>query len=473
MPLFPSPARNRSTLTLGACGVVCLGITALASLPAAQDRYEPEITTRGDPEAGRAYLLYGDYIGSGVPAELYEVLAQAQPPEEPRLERRGKSGDLPRSLNRFEMPSGAEVVAGVTCLGCHASMFRGELVIGMGNSLSDWTEGREFDAQRIRDLAGLIYEEQSPEMASLEQFLRGVEALQGKTAMPFRGVNPAFRFEELAAAHREPSDLSWQEQRVFEPLDRPFGSDVPAWFALEKKDKLYLNGLGRGAWTKGLQQINVVGIADASDAARNHEHMDDVLAYIYALEAPQYPGPIDRELALEGAEVFNRDCASCHGTYAGIGEGEETFPNKLIPADEVGTDPVYADALVEAPLTGWYHRSWYATSEPTSHAVPSRGYIAPPLDGIWATAPYLHNGSVPTLRALLNSDERPTFWRRSFDDEDYDLDAVGWRYTVEDGPIDAKTYDTTIPGYGNGGHTYSDDLSVRERRALLEYLKSL
>jgi hypothetical protein len=58
------------------------------------------------------------------------------------------------------------------------------------------------------------------------------------------------------------------------------------------------------------------------------------------------------------------------------------------------------------------------------------GYIAPPLDGIWATAPYLHNGSVPDLATLLKSSSRPTYWLRSFDDGDYDLTNVGWKCTT-------------------------------------------
>ncbi|MEO1128258.1 MAG: hypothetical protein AAFX05_00960, partial [Planctomycetota bacterium] len=121
----------------------------------------------------------------------------------------------------------------------------------------------------------------------------------------------------------------------------------------------------------------------------------------------------------------------------------------------------------------WFEESWFATTEPRSWSEPTRAYIAPPLDGVWATAPYLHNGSVPTLNALLDSTRRPARWRRSFRDDDYDLDAVGWKYEAVDAVTDTRTYDTTLPGYGNGGHTYGDDLTEAERRALVEYLKTL
>ena len=124
-------------------------------------------------------------------------------------------------------------------------------------------------------------------------------------------------------------------------------------------------------------------------------------------------------------------------------------------------------------FSNWYNQSWYAQSSPRSEAKPSRGYVAPPLDGVWATAPYLHNGSVPDLETLLDSKLRPKFWKRSFDDKDYDLTKVGWKYSVEANAKDKETYNTALLGYGNGGHTYGDVLDVEERKALMEYLKRL
>lgn len=93
-----------------------------------------------------------------------------------------------------------------------------------------------------------------------------------------------------------------------------------------------------------------------------------------------------------------------------------------------------------------------------------------PLDGIWLRAPYFHNGSVPTLRALLFLDERPARFHRAYDV--YDWDAVGF---VSAGPEAAKSgflFDTSVRGNGNGGHTYGQDLPVRDREALLEHLKT-
>ncbi|MEL6719462.1 MAG: hypothetical protein AAFP82_12160, partial [Bacteroidota bacterium] len=101
------------------------------------------------------------------------------------------------------------------------------------------------------------------------------------------------------------------------------------------------------------------------------------------------------------------------------------------------------------------------------------GYIAPPLDGIWATAPYLHNGSVPTIDALLNSKTRPTYWKRNIENYEFDETKVGWKYEEKNDGIGKMTYDTSIPGYGNMGHYFGDKLSTEERNAVLEYLKTL
>jgi hypothetical protein len=121
----------------------------------------------------------------------------------------------------------------------------------------------------------------------------------------------------------------------------------------------------------------------------------------------------------------------------------------------------------------WFNQSWFTTGDHPARLEPFMGYIAPPLDGIWVTAPYLHNGSVPTLEALLNSDLRPKYWGRDFDKPEYDYDKLGWKYTKEEKPGGKNIYNTDKPGYGNYGHTYGDKLTEKQRKAIIEYLKTL
>ena len=106
-------------------------------------------------------------------------------------------------------------------------------------------------------------------------------------------------------------------------------------------------------------------------------------------------------------------------------------------------------------------------------------YVSPPLDGIWLCAPYLHNGSVPTLRDLLNpANERPQTFHRGYDV--FDPVNVGFkepprRPTGRNGQLE-QTYplfDTREKGNGNQGRTYGTELSADEKGKLLEYLKTL
>jgi len=433
-----------------------------------------------DPAAGRRFLLHGDYIGAGIPLPLWKQLAAAVPKPVRYLDRDGVDPSVPDDMNQYRTPRGVEVVSGVNCLGCHASRFRGDLVIGMGNSLRDWSGARNSYAP-LKFLASITYADGAPERDVLREFIRGAEALDGTAFTPTRGLNPAFRFEEVAAAYRHPADLSWSEQPLYDIPDAGVWSDVPPWWTLRKKLTLYYNGMGQGDFARLIQQIGVVMISDARDAERTLPHMQDVIAYIKTLRPPAHPGPIDTALRDAGAEIFAARCADCHGTYsssshtAGV-PAHETYPNKLIPIDEVGTDPVYAQRIQSSGIHGWFNRSWFA-GQGAAYADATLAYVAPPLDGVWCTAPYFHNGSVPTLEAVLNSRSRPQRWRRSFDEFDYDTASPGWRFDAVPptfiGPPSRLDYDTTHLGCGNQGHTYGDDLSDAERRAVIEYLKTL
>lgn len=459
-----------------------LAAAAKADGPAVPPLPSPPPAKAPDPEAGRRYLLHGDYVGAGIPLALWKQANGNRPAENRRLMRDRVDPTVPDELNQYTRPSGAEVVGGLNCLGCHASHFRGEMVIGMGNSLKDFGSGASTTSYTpLRLLGAVLYKDGSPERETLREFLRGAQILDGKAGVPTRGLNPAFRFEEIAAAHRNPADLSWRTVPGFAYSPKPepgHWSDVPPWWGVRKKTALYYNGMGRGDPARLIGQIGVVMISDASDAERTLPGMRDVLAYIKTLRPPKHPGPIDEPLSLRGADLFAAKCADCHGTY---GE-RETYPNKLIPVDKVGTDPHYARRLLDSGLNAWFNQSWFAkgdkgAAEAAAYAMPTLAYVAPPLDGVWATAPYFHNGSVPTLDAVLNSKSRPTRWTRTFDEHDYNLSPPGWNFTAAPddfvGPPSRRDYDSALPGCGNQGHTYGDDLTDAERAAVIEYLKTL
>lgn len=275
-------------------------------------------------------------------------------------------------------------------------------------------------------------------------------------------------------------------------------------------------------------------------------------------------GNKDRPKPLGG----NGSCASCHGAYSPRFVHDPAFlqtpslagvAGHISPLAVIGTDSARSDMLTPTLRKGWDTTYWgypdgvegytpVDQKDPVTEAlddlIPNRikgvcgwqkaviGYQAPPLHGVWATAPYFHNGSVPTVEAVLNAAERHPIWQRQIEtigpvkgfDQSfaaYDFSKLGWKSTVltcaqipgnqllncnpldDNGPsliemiqnivngtvawaglvtIPDPTpggsdkrlvYDTRILGNGNGGHVFADVLTEQERKAVIEYLKTL
>ena len=252
--------------------------------------------------------------------------------------------------------------------------------------------------------------------------------------------------------------------------------DAPAWWNFHKKPNIYIDGFAQKGH-RGLMQFMMIP-ENGRDFFLNHEDdFRDVYAYISSLRPPQYPGKIDASMAEQGRVVFEQTCAECHGTYG----SKPTYPNRRIPINEIGTDPVRLTAL-EVAGRKKYARSWFAHAkedEEQTTVVDPDGYVAPALDGIWASAPYFHNGSVPTLWHLLNPTKRPSVWRpvsQEFDDEKVGLTAkveLKVPFTQLDAAIRRSYFDTNRFGKSNSGHDYPEELTDTEKRAVLEYLKTL
>jgi mono/diheme cytochrome c family protein len=207
------------------------------------------------------------------------------------------------------------------------------------------------------------------------------------------------------------------------------------------------------------------------------------------ITVPEWPAAfpaVDAAKAARGAELFGAQCAGCHA--------DRPTRDVCYPLDRIGTDPHralnFATPMKQggtfttavAPVLRQLKVQAYRTYKvpPDQQAVmngipddrvvwrTTRSYAARPLAGVWATAPYLHNGSVPNLYELLSPPERR---RTTFPvgHSEYDPDSVGIALTA---PRGTATFDTRQPGNGNGGHRYGTTLSEPERLALLEYLKN-
>lgn len=421
---------------------------------------------QGNAEAGLNYLIYGSYLGTGIPFEFLKKAATKE--KDTVLKRTGINAFIEPGANVFETDNGIRVING-NCFTCHSGEIDGQTYIGIGNSLESYDKNFSFQAKVLEKLIKRKYKADTATWNAYETFGKFYQALAPEIELNNPGANPAFRLTEACVQHRDPITLAYQEKERFEIIPYNLGADTPPLWHVKKKNMLYYNGSGRGDFTKLLMQASVLGIKDSTAARKAHVHFKDVLAWLESIEPPAYPKAINHELASAGLNIFEQTCSKCHGTY---GENE-TYPNKIVSLDLVKTDPGYALYTHQSPFNDWYNASWFSQSFPFSRMEPSLGYVAPPLDGIWATAPYLHNGSVPTIEALLNSRQRPAFWKRSKDSKDYDWDQVGWKYQTRSAGGGKATFDTSLPGYGNQGHYFGDKLTNEERKAVIEYLKTL
>ena len=350
-------------------------------------------------------------------------------------------------------PAGEDRVAWTqACMLCHGGRvpITGESKIGMPNT--------ELDMQTIYDDI----------------------AAAGKFRMPFalkfgmsRGRTNAFVFS-LELLRRRELDLTFRLSPVPMGEYQDYDLDAPPWWYLKKKTKLYADGLVTGDFTRSLMQFTM-GEPSGAKIRGWENDFKDILAYLKTIEAPKYPLPIDAELAVTGAQVFKQTCAGCHGTY-----GENVaYPNKTIPIEIVGTDAVRLHSL-NKEFRAYYKKSWFgqATSEVEGEA---KGYVAPPLDGVWASAPYFHNGSVPTVYGVLTEAARPRYFRRVGTIKDYNVKDLGLKVETLNAPAaqDAsgearrRVINTTLPGLSNQGHPFGFKLSEKEKRQVIEYLKTL
>jgi hypothetical protein len=204
------------------------------------------------------------------------------------------------------------------------------------------------------------------------------------------------------------------------------------------------------------------------------ESLDRIEGWIRDLPPPRSPFDVNREpgspyrldepRVVVGKAVFDQHCAGCHGP-----DGPRT--GTVIPVEEVGTDRHRVE-MWTAEAAKRYNAYEKDYDWGMRHFQDVDGYVAMPLGGLWLLGPYLHNGSVPTLRDLLRKpQERPVLFYRGYDL----IDPVNGGF-VSQGEAAERIgfrYDTRVPGNSNQGHRYGTDLPEEQKAALLEYLKTL
>lgn len=353
------------------------------------------------------------------------------------------NGGLPAGMRR----EGSGIA--FECMLCHTGRIAGTTVIGAANGTID-LESFFDDLQRMNELAPSLGLPSLPIPFDLDGFTFAAGA-HDAFGLGFRLVGP------LAAG-----------------LHTEFGAQrPPAWWLLKHKQRVYLDGSGDASGHNTMAATLVAfGITPDQIAARDEDFVD-IAHYIRSLQPPCWTlSALDAEKVARGREVFDRTCASCHGVHTGQAA---QFPNMVVDRSVVGTDPVRAERF-GADEAQRLNGSWFGNPPFT----PTGGYLAQPLTGIWARAPYFHNGSVPDLLGVLDPSQRPVRWRRIGSEiEDYDPERVGLRYKEIAVAPDPSTqggrlvYDTTRESMSDTGHTYGAALSAAERSDVLEYLRSL
>jgi mono/diheme cytochrome c family protein len=461
-----------------------LALAAVASSTAGP----PIGAAQPDPARGLELLLERAYVEPAFDQEAFDAvwqmweeplrtLAEQSSPDERRRMAYRRYGLIERPGDPAKRPLQFVVDARgnwtINCLACHQGSVAGAYVPGAPNAqFAMETLVGEVRAAKLR----------------LGKALSGLD--RGALLMPLGGsvgTTNAVAFG-VAVMHFRDRDMNRVDDRP-PPALVHHDHDAPPWWNTRLKQRMYCDDFApRGH--RALMQFIAGRENDAEKFRAWEDDFRHIEAYIESLQPPAYPLPIDAALAERGRAAFGRACAECHGTY---GEGAE-YPERVVPWEEIGTDPVRLRSLTATHRRDWGENWINAYGAAGDVLADPGGYLAPPLNGVWASAPYFHNGSVPTLWHVLRPASRPVVWRHADAqaatpqgvaapapfDGNFDWLRVGLAVeTVEATPprlsaaerrryFDARRFSKSA-----AGHDYPNVLSEDEKAAVLEYLKTL
>ena len=324
--------------------------------------------------------------------------------------------------------------------------------------------------------------------------------------------------------------------------DEPIGYTAPVslpWiWGLKYMAMIHYNGNTNSVALRNVGQslgLGAIILNEKLDSTVNLNNLDRLEKLVHKIPVPQWEKvfsgvselQIKESLLQDGKKVYEQSCQGCHESNHFVGPAGLLREYKMFPLERVGTDPNAAQNAVKAVGTVEFNRSifngvggikarYYQKNQisPEQQAVMEyralrgseffrdtlngfdrqaefknnfgdvqvgTGYKARHLSGVWATAPYLHNGSVPTLWDLLQEpSKRPQIFRAK--SRQYDTQKLGFVSQADSdligrvkkcGKDDQTCFDTSISGNHNTGHAYGTELSDTQKWALLEYLKVL
>ncbi len=418
-------------------------------------------------------------------------------------------------------------LTGGNCFSCHSGVVHGTVVAGLGSNAvmqrPPRPEGTE--TPNMMQLAAALSPAEKQVVAEAAQTGYGVRSpteertSRGDNFGPFGVWAHGAQLEDPANKGLAVSRAKTALTDIIENTLVPPVNPMP-WWLMKYKPNDYWYGDGN-PYDAGHFSFNFTGSqANANDIHEAHvASTAKALAFARETMSPVFPSALDGELVQKGADLFHGRtkpadtagfiaCTTCHGTYTKIGSepdygqpGSWTVDYDGTALRNVGTDPAYNEVVQTlAPvnehvtqLQAYFEAQGRPDLGTIYEPLEGKGYVPPPLVGVWATAPYFHNGSVPTVEAVLDSKLRPEIWARDQNPNAYDLESLGMVFrTVTREEVEASdrtmatapylsresldqlfVYDTSGFGRGNSGHQFGDNLTKLERRAVMEFLKSL
>lgn len=472
-----------------------------------------KIDTEEDPAWLFRYAETGTEFRSGIPYWIFRIMPKIF---EDEFEGKGydhfgfteddqsyyRSWPIPRgmALSDTELRSPLLKVkfalkrVSINCSGCHRGEYldaKGQRVLqdGMPNHTADLQAFKRFYATAFQDprfqadrviseINQALAEEGHAPLIEREQLLyRGLVALMKEMTKkrvsawmdPPRADNGPGRIDPFNAVKFEV--LNVPDDHTVATLDFPsVWNQGPA-----HREWHHFDGNTNESFARNYG--SVIGVGGIPSSV-NKQSVSKIGAWFDEFPPPAYPfAAPDAAAVARGAATYGKACGGCHGFYDRTSNSmrdKEKSPMFMQVDLKVGTDPERWKAFLPgtaAALNGYgaAHNLWKRDSFRGS-ADPG-GYLCGPLDGIWARAPYLHNGSVPNISELLKAPEErvKSFYRGN---RNFDQANLGW---VHDKPTEGDRslfpYDTSLVGNSNAGHPYT--VSPAERADLIEYLKTL
>jgi hypothetical protein len=462
----------------------------------------------------------GTEFRAGLPYWIFEVLPALFPDEfdHGKFEHFGFDADsddfyssqpLPRGLalcdTTLELPLyhmrlGLKRVA-INCSGCHRGEYtiKGSrhLVDGMPNHTADLQGFKKFVNRALR--SPIFTSDNVINAIDAELSHQGKAKLESEERFIYARIVEAMRLlgshatdAWMDAAHRPPNGpgridpfnavkfevLGLEDDGTAATLDFPaIWNQRPALRPWHHYD-------GNTASSSARNFGSVIGVGGIAMSV-NKELVRSVGEWIdWDLRPPDYPFTMpNSEDVVKGHQVFDAKCVRCHGSYdRGTRKLDTSLAPQYMSVIDIGTDPERwrafdHDVAKGLDVYGDRHQLW---DEKAFRGDKGPGYLAGPLDGVWARAPYLHNGSVPNIEQLLRppSERVAKFLRGTTDYDEVNMGFVSEEELVQRAVSKTGTsqqpfrYDTTLPGNSNQGHDIPVSNPV-DRQHLIAYLKTL